>query len=179
MKDTYGQTGRRLAWQGVIWRAPQSSGTHRRSNRRLEAGQQSVTSDESLLTLEVGVDTRRRDTLRQDTNSPLDQPRDEDRRSTDIVLLGHVHDDSVFPQVRSIGTSQGRVGTRLDVVLLQPLDEFVLRALDRELDLVGDGLYLGNGKHFLGSVDVQVGNTDGLGETLLDTLNQGASARNH
>jgi hypothetical protein len=48
----------------------------------------------------------------------------------DIVLLSDLGDHLVLSKSGTIGTSEGRVGTWEDVVLLEPRDELGLRALD-------------------------------------------------
>ena len=144
------------------------------------------TESGSRLTLEVGLDTRRSDRLGQGVDSPLDEPAEEDVGSLSVVLLGNLGDDRVLTQRLSVGTTERRVGTWENVVLLQPGDELVLRALDGKLDLVwmledvqvsgadakltGNGLNGGNLEELLGSANVEVGNTDRLGQTGIDEL---------
>lgn len=85
---------------------------------------------------EVLLNTRRGDRLGQGVNSPLDEPAEKDGGSTTLLGLGNLGDDRVLTERLSVGSSERGVGAWEDVVLLQPGDELVLGALDRELDLV-------------------------------------------
>jgi hypothetical protein len=89
-----------------------------------------------LLTLQVGLDPRWSDRLGQDTDAPLDQPRDENDCSLDVVLLGDLDNHLVLTEVLAVGSTERRVCLGEDVLLLQPGDELWLRALDGKLDLV-------------------------------------------
>jgi hypothetical protein len=91
------------------------------------------------LTLGVGLDSRGRDTLGQRVDAPLDEPAEEDGGSLDVVLFGDRGDRLVLTQGLSVGSSEGRVSLGENVVLLEPLDELGLGALDGELDLVWKG----------------------------------------
>jgi hypothetical protein len=92
--------------------------------------------DASPLTLEVRLDTARSDRLGEDDDAALEEPREEDGRAVDLVLLGNGDDDLVLAQVGALGTAQGGVRLGDDAVVLEPLDELELRDLDGELDLV-------------------------------------------
>jgi hypothetical protein len=71
------------------------------------------------LTLGVGLDSGRGDRLGQDTDTSLDQPRDEDGSSLDTVLLGNLDDSWVLSELLSVGTTERRVSLGKDVVLLE------------------------------------------------------------
>lgn len=86
------------------------------------------------------------------------------------MLLGNLDDSGVLSELLSIGTTERRVGLGKDVVLLEVGDELGLRALDGKLDLVGDGLDLGELEELPGSSDVEVGDTNVLDESLVDEL---------
>ena len=88
------------------------------------------------LTLQVGVDPVGSDTLGQSNNTSLDQPRDKNGSTVNVVLVGDGLDGLVLSQVSTVGPAQRRVGARKDVVLLQVCDELGLRALDGQFDLV-------------------------------------------
>lgn len=92
--------------------------------------------DASPLTLEVRLDTARGHRLGEDDDAALEEPREEDGRAVDLVLLGDGDDDLVLAQVGALGTAQGGVGLGDDAVVLEPLDELELGDLDGELDLV-------------------------------------------
>jgi hypothetical protein len=90
----------------------------------------------SQLTFQVAVDSLGSDTLRQGTDSSLNQPADKDGGTLNIVLLGDSGDGLVLPQVLSIGSAERRVCAWQNVVLLQPCYQLGLGALDRKLNLV-------------------------------------------
>ena len=71
------------------------------------------------LTLGVGLDSGWGDTLWQDTDTPLDQPREQDGGTVDTVLLGNLDDSWVLSELLSVGTSERRVGLGQNVVLLE------------------------------------------------------------
>jgi hypothetical protein len=88
------------------------------------------------LTLHVGLNPVVGHTLGDHTNTPLQQPAEEDRRTLHFVLLGDGKDDFVLAEVVAVGPAER--GERLgeDVVLLEPFNELDLRALKGQLDLV-------------------------------------------
>jgi hypothetical protein len=92
--------------------------------------------DATLLTLEVRLDTARSHRLGEDDDAALEEPREEDGRAVNLVLLGDGDDDLVLAQVGALGTAQRGVGLGDDAVVLEPLDELELGDLDGELDLV-------------------------------------------
>lgn len=69
-------------------------------------------------TLGVGLDSGWSNGLGQDTDTSLDQPRDEDGSSMNTVLLGDLDNGRVLSELLSVGTSKGRVCLGKDVVLL-------------------------------------------------------------
>jgi hypothetical protein len=73
-------------------------------------------------TLGVGLDSGWSNRLGQDTDTSLDQPRDEDGSSVDTVLLGDLDDSGVLSELLSVGTSKGRVCLGENVVLLEVSD---------------------------------------------------------
>lgn len=72
-----------------------------------------------LRTLGVGLDSGRSDRLGEDTDTSLDQPRDEDGGSVDTVLLGNLDNSGVLSELLSVGTTERRVGLGENVVLLE------------------------------------------------------------
>jgi hypothetical protein len=74
------------------------------------------------LTLCVGLDSLGSNGLGQDTDTSLDQPRDEDGSSVNTVLLGDLDDSGVLSELLTVGTTEGRVGLGKDVVLLKESD---------------------------------------------------------
>jgi hypothetical protein len=112
----------------------------------------------------------------------------------DVVLLGDLDDNFVLAEVGAFSATEGGVGLGDDVVLLEPLDELVLGNLNRQLDLVfalsawkafsagrltADRLDAGVFQEFLGAVNVEVGDTDGLGEALVNELSRKSAGRAH
>jgi hypothetical protein len=122
------------------------------------------------LTLKVVLDTRGGDRLGEGVDATLDEPRDEDVGPLGAVLLGDVEDDGVVAESLAVGTAEGRVALGKDVLLLEPGDELGLGALDRELDLVGDGTDADVLEELAATVDVKVGNTNRLYEALVNEL---------
>lgn len=120
--------------------------------------------------LEVVLDTGRSDRLGEGVDATLDEPRDEDVGALDRVLVGNLLDDGVVAESLTVSAAERRVSLGEDVLLLEPVDKLELGALDRELDLVGDGLDADVLQELLGAVDVEVGDTDRLDETLVDEL---------
>lgn len=99
-----------------------------------------------------------------------DQPAQQDVGSLDLVLVGNLLHDVVLTEVALAGTAKRRVTLGENVLGLEVGNELVLRALDRKLDLVSDGLDLGLLEKLFGTVNVKVGDTDRLDETFLDKL---------
>jgi len=121
--------------------------------------------------LQVGVNPGSCDRLGQSDDPSLDQPRDKNGSTVDRVLVGNSLDGLVLSQVGTVGSAQRRVGAGKDVVFLQVCNELGLRALDGEFDLVGNGLDPDTAvQELVGSVNVEVGDTNGLGQALVNEL---------
>ena len=78
--------------------------------------------DRMRRTLGVGLDSGWGNRLGQDTDTSLDQPRDEDGSSVNTVLLGNLDDSGVLSELLSVGTTKGRVCLGENVVLLEVSD---------------------------------------------------------
>ena len=86
------------------------------------------------------------------------------------MLLGNVEDDRVVAEGLAVSAAEGRVALGEDVLLLEPGNELGLGALDRELDLVGDGADARVLEELAAAVDVEVRDTNRLDEALVDEL---------
>lgn len=122
------------------------------------------------LTLKVVLDALGGDRLGEGVDTTVDEPRDEDVGTLDAVLVGNLLDLLVVAESLAVSAAERRVALRKNVLLLEPVNKLELGALDRELDLVGNGLDAGLLQELLGAVDVEVGNTDRLDEALVDEL---------
>lgn len=122
------------------------------------------------LTLKVVLDTLGGDRLGEGVDTAVDEPRNEDVGTLDAVLLGNLLDLLVVAESLAVGTAERRVALGKDVLLVEPVNKLELGALDRELDLVGDGLDASLLQEVLGAVDVEVGDTNRLDEALVDEL---------
>ena len=106
------------------------------------------------------------------------------------MLLGNGGYDLVLAKTFASGTTERRIRFREDVVLLQPGDQFDLRTLERQLDLVlNDRVFSASHGNAIGTVgrthdrldasdledlfsavDVEVGDTNGFAQALIHEL---------
>lgn len=86
------------------------------------------------------------------------------------MLGGNLLDGGVLTEGLAIGSAERRVCLGENVVLVEPVDELELGALDGKLDLVGNGLDTALLEELADTVDVEVGDTDGLYKSLVVEL---------
>lgn len=101
-------------------------------------------------------------------------PLQEDLFRSHLVLFGNRLERGIDGTVLEVrDRSERGVSGHNDPIVLAKLDELILLQVRVELDLVDGGLDLGRGEEFLQVVDLEVGDTDRLGDALGDEVFHG------
>lgn len=117
--------------------------------------------------------------LGDDSETLLGGPSEEDLGRGLVVLLGEALEEimlhegrdglgAVHVELDEAGRAEGRVGGDGDALLLGEADELGLLKVGVKLDLEGGRADLGVLEHVVESLGLEVGDTDGLGKTLLN-----------